>query len=399
MINVMLDVPVIEEKLEQAVDELSTQDVDLWITYCRETTEIDEPCLPFLLGFDVVWPTLILVSKEGRAAVIIGSHDAANAESLGLYEVCPYDESPRDHLLELVNDIDPGEIAVNYSEDFKIADGLTHGMYRKLTGYLEGSGYENRLQSSASVVCPMRSRKSDTERDRIFKAGTITEELYTEVTEQWDPEWTEQDVARYLHNGVNERELETAWSWDYCPLVDAGGEAAVGHTIPGDRRVPPGEVLHLDFGVKYKGYAADLQRLYYYPEDGEDPPAGLQDVFDSVRGAIEAAFDVLEPGVKGYEVDQVAREYITEQGYPEYRHGLGHNVGRNAHDDGTLLGPRWEHYGQRPYGTVQSGEIYTLELGVDTEWGYIGQEDMVKVTSSGAEYFIPPQDSFRILEP
>lgn len=96
----MTDSDLIAEKTEQAADVLAEQNVDCWLTFCRETTEIHEPCLPFLLGFDVVWPTAIVVSKEGRSAVVVGRHDAPNARELP-HEVYPYGESLEDPLLDL----------------------------------------------------------------------------------------------------------------------------------------------------------------------------------------------------------------------------------------------------------------------------------------------------------
>ena len=394
----MPDEPLVREKVEQSIDILEETETDLWVTVARETTEIDEPCLPILLGFDVVWPTLVLLSKQGEKHVVIGRHDAPNAEALDVYDVHPYDESFEPTFRELVASIDPSDIAVNFSRDNNIADGLTHGMYLQLTGALEGTGYEDALVSSSDVVSRLRSAKSPIEYDRMETAAEITEEYFSAMADEWTPDWTEADVAEFLHGLMEDRGLDSAWSWDYCPTVHAGGASEAGHTMAGDLTLPKGEVLHIDFGVKYEGYATDIQRLYYYGEDGQDPPAELQSAYDDVRAAIDAAFDAMEPGVQGFVVDDAARDEITDRGWPEYKHAVGHNVGRNAHDGGTLLGPKWDRYGESPDGIVREGEIYTLELGVDTEWGYLGQEEMVEVTSDGVEYFVEPQTEFRRLD-
>ena len=409
----MTDPDLVDEKLDQAVGLLTDTDTDLWLTVARETTEIDEPCLPFLLGFDVVWPTFVLVTKEGDRHVVIGRHDAPNAEGLGGYEVHPYDESFEPTLRSLITAIDPAEVAVNYARDDVVADGLTHGMYLQLVDTLSGTGHADNLVSAREVVGRLRSEKSSTEYDRVAQAAELTLELFDELAATWMPAWTEADIVEFLHSRMRDQGLDSAWSWDYCPTVHAGGDAPVGHTSPGDRTVPPGEVLHVDFGVKFRGYAADIQRLFYRPrtvngstgaaETGTDaadsPPAELQAAYDDVRAAIDAAFAAVEPGVRGFEVDVAARETITDRGWPAYEHAVGHNVGRNAHDGGTLLGPRWDRYGESPNGIVREGEIYTLELGVDTEWGYLGQEEMIEVTSDGATYFVEPQTALRTLSP
>jgi Xaa-Pro aminopeptidase len=106
----------------------------------------------------------------------------------------------------------------------------------------------------------------------------------------------------------------------------------------------------------------------------------------------------MEPGVQGVTVDDAARDELTDRGWPEYQHAFGHQVGRSAHDGGTLLGPTWERYGDQPLGELREGEVYTVELGVETEWGYLGQEEMVVVTDAGTEFVVPPQEELRTLE-
>lgn len=394
----MSDADLIAEKTEQAVNVLAEQDVDCWLTFCRETGDIPEPCLPFLLHFDVVWPTAILISKEGRKAVVLGRHDAPNARELDTYEVYPYDESLAEPLSDLLGEIDPDEIAVNYSRDDNTADGLTHGMYLRLCELLDGTAYADSLTSAEDVISTVRGVKSPTERERVEQAVETTGELLAVMADRWEPDWAESNASDWLHDRMNERDLGSAWSWDYCPTVHAGDESEMGHTLPGDLTLPPGEVLHVDFGVKQDGYSADMQRLFYRPSaEHPEPPAELQSAFEDVRAAIEAAREETVPGVQGYEVDDAAREELTDRGWPEYSHATGHQVGRNAHDGGTLLGPRWDRYGTSPEGEIRAGEIYTVELGVETEWGYLGQEEMVLVTEVGTEWLTDPQEELRVL--
>lgn len=66
--------------------------------------------------------------------------------------------------------------------------------------------------------------------------------------------------------------------------MHAGGDSPVGHTLPGDRTVPEGELLHVDFGVVRDGYAADVQRIWVRGEAGPELTAAFRDV----RAAIDA---------------------------------------------------------------------------------------------------------------
>ena len=111
----------------------------------------------------------------------------------------------------------------------------------------------------------------------------------------------------------------------------------------------------------------------------------MRRAFDTVVRAVEAGLAALRPGVRGYEVDAAARRVVVEAGYPEFKHGLGHGLGRAVHDGGTLLGPRWPCYGRTPEGVVEAGNVFTVELGVATEAGYVGLEEDVLVTEGGCE--------------
>jgi len=62
-----------------------------------------------------------------------------------------------------------------------------------------------------------------------------------------------------------------------------------------------------------------------------------------------------------------------------------------VHDGGTGLLPRWERYGETPYGIVEENQVYTIELGAQTDAGYIGLEEDVLVTKDGIEWLAPPQ--------
>ncbi|MFB6298749.1 MAG: hypothetical protein ABEH65_00635 [Halobacteriales archaeon] len=186
-----MDRAIVAEKTEQASRTLADLDLDCWPTFCRESDAIGEPSLPFVLGYDVVWPAAILVTDVGRAIAILGENDAAPARELDVHDVYAYRESLEPTLIEQVAAIDPDSIAINYAEDFRTADGLTHGMYRRFLGHLGGTPYADRLVSASDVIRRVRGRKSPTERDRIYRAAETTEELFAEFAEAWHPDWTD----------------------------------------------------------------------------------------------------------------------------------------------------------------------------------------------------------------
>jgi Xaa-Pro aminopeptidase len=130
-----------------------------------------------------------------------------------------------------------------------------------------------------------------------------------------------------------------------------------------------------------------------------DVPNELMHAFETVRDAIRRASETIKPGCIGYEIDSIARSYVKERGYEEYAHALGHQVGRQAHDGGVLLGPLWERYGDTPRGKTAVGNVFTLELHVKTEnYGTVSLEENIEVTADGCHFLVPSQNEFRLIQ-
>lgn len=385
---------LVPEKLQQSVEILGEKGVDLWLTFVRETSQTSDPALNLILGFDLTWQSALMVSKHGECIAIVGHFDVDNVRrTKGYHTVIGYHQSLREPLLDVLRRLDPESIAINYSVNDPAADGLTYGMFGLLENYLTDSPFASRLISAEEVIGAVRGRKTEGELARIRQAIATTEQIFTELSGRLKPGQRERQLADWVHERVAEMNLDCAWEPEYCPTFSAGPDSPYGHAMPGDWTVERGQTLQIDFGVKQRGFVADLQRTWYFLDQGETkPPAQVQQAFDAVRGAIEAGKAALRPGAVGWEVDAAARDAIIQQGYPEYQHALGHQVGRSAHDGSTILGPRWERYQNTPLGAVEEGNVYTLELGVHVpDRGYIGLEEDVLVTATGCEYLSTPQ--------
>jgi Xaa-Pro aminopeptidase len=385
---------LVREKLDQAPSILEEHGVDLWLTFVRETLLTRDPCLDLVAGTYCAWQSAFLISRSGERVAIVGRHDAAGVEELGAYsEVVAYDESIRPKLRETVERLAPESIALNYSPSDPAADGLTHGLWLVFREAFEGTPYADRIVSSARVVNSLRGRKSESERARIRAAVEETEAILAQVGGRLRPGMKEIEIAELVRAEVSRRGLGYAWEPSHCPAVNAGPEKDVGHSGPGELETRRGQLLHCDFGVEKDGYCSDLQRVWYLLDEGEsEPPADVSDVWAAVWAAVDAGAAVLRPGALGHEVDAAARTSLVSAGFPEPKYALGHQLGRSAHDGGTILGPRWDRYGEAPLGIVEEGNVYTLEYGAPVPGrGYIGLEEDVLVTSNGVEWLSTPQ--------
>jgi Xaa-Pro aminopeptidase len=385
---------LVREKLEQAPAILEEHGVDLWLTLVRETLLTRDPCLDLVAGTYCAWQSAFLVSRSGERVAIVGRHDATSVEALGAYEdVLAYDESIRPGLRETIERLAPESIALNYSPSDPAADGLTHGLWLVFREALEGTPYTDRIVSSARVVNSLRGRKSSSELARIRAAIEETEAIFRLAGSELRPGLKETQIAALMHEEVSRRGLGYAWEPSHCPAVNAGPEKDVGHSPPGELTTQRGQLLHCDFGVEKAGYCSDLQRVWYLLDDGQsEPPADVQTAWDAVWAAVDAGAAALRPGAVGHEVDGAARDRLVSAGFPEPKYALGHQLGRSAHDGGTILGPRWDRYGAASLGTVEEGNVFTLEYGAPVPGrGYVGLEEDVVVTSNGVEWLSTPQ--------
>ncbi|MFB3056532.1 MAG: M24 family metallopeptidase, partial [Ignavibacteriaceae bacterium] len=172
------------------------------------------------------------------------------------------------------------------------------------------------------------------------------------------------------------------------------------HSGPTEKVIQKGTLVNMDFGIKYKGYCSDLQRTWYVLNDGEDKaPEPAQKGFDIIYNAIQKVADSIKPGVKGVDMDSIARNYITENGYPEYPHGLGHQVGRIVHDGGAGLFPEWDRYGNLPFMELEEGQVFTIEPRLPVEgFGVSTLEEEVYITKDGCEFISKPQSELILIK-
>lgn len=385
---------IVAEKLNQAVKQLDELNLDLWLTFVRETSLTSDPSLDLILGLPMTWHSAFLVSRKGDKIAIVGRHDADAVRRLAVYDdVLAYDESIRPVLRETVARLDPRTIALNESVNDPAADGLTVGMWRYLSDTFAQTPYAARFVPAEKLIGAVRGRKSKTEIRRIQAAIQSAEQLLQGVGQGLRPGQTEQAIAARLTKARKAQRLDTAWDEGMCPIVNAGPDSPVGHGGPGLTKIERGQLLHIDFGVRQDEYCSDLQRMWYFLDKGEKrAPDEVRRAWDACWGAVLAGAEVLKPGVQGWEVDAAARRDLVQAGYPEYRHALGHQLGRTAHDGATLLGPRWERYGDTPFGVVQEGNVFTLELDVVVPGrGQIGIEEDVVVTKDGIRWLSKPQ--------
>jgi Xaa-Pro aminopeptidase len=198
-----------------------------------------------------------------------------------------------------------------------------------------------------------------------------------------------------LRVGVSERQVQIEFEAEafrrgaeamaYDTIVGGGSNSGVLHAAPTGRRFAAGELVLIDAGAQYLGYASDITRTY--PVGGS-----LTSVQGEIHGVVhraeQAAIARCEPGVEWRDVHRAAAVSIAEglaalgilRGGPEelvdsgatalfFPHGIGHLVGLGVRDaGGTPL--RERRHDPKPYPNLridlplEPGLVVTVEPGI-----------------------------------
>ncbi len=377
-----------EEKVDQARRYMDARGIDLAIVRDRGT---GDPSVPLLFGTRTAHDTFYLMTTRGTT-VLAHPDDERGVRDAGLFdEVIVYGtDGPAATVGGFVRSADPRRIALNISKTNHLADGLDVGAYRSLLAMI-GEPYASRIVSSEDYIQKLRSIKSAQELAYIRRAIEITLEIYDEVFSAARAGMTEIEVGELFIEGMKKRDVVNGISRDLSPPIVM--KHRIAHRAPGEGVLEPGDYVICDFSVDYMGYCSDIARTAYVLKPGETAPSEpMQKAFRTVREATEAALAVLKPGAVGKDVDHAARQYVLDRGYPNIFHAVGHQVGRDVHDGGTILGPEKKSYRKAALGTVEEGMVFAIEPTILYEEGpAIISEDNYVVTADGPELLGEPQ--------
>jgi Xaa-Pro aminopeptidase len=370
-------------KIEQVLTLLNEHNIGCWVILMREGKE---KSLELLLGKEFIGESAFIFTKEKKIAVVAG-YDKDRVEDM---EILTYTKGINEVLPGVIQEISPHTISMNFAEHDHTVDSLTHGLFLKFQKMLNEIDFTGEIVSSESFLGELRSVKTAEEIQRIKEAVKVTEEIFDEVPDIIHHGITEKEIVTKMGDMTRRSGCQLAWG---DPAVTFGLETELGHRISSHRKLTKEESIHIDFGVKYEGYCSDLQRVFYY---GGTPPDEMVKAFDTIKKAQKESVDCITPGKKGYEIDAVARAIITGNGYPEYNHGLGHQIGREVHDGGCILGPLWERYEKNAKKLIKKGNVFTVEPSI---YGAVnlGLEDDV-VVKRKAEYLSHPQKEIIVIE-
>lgn len=167
-------------------------------------------------------------------------------------------------------------------------------------------------------------------------------------------------------------------------IIAFGSNAAEPHHHPTNRKLVDGDIVKVDFGAQYKGWASDITRTFFF---GKPKSPELVTILDIVTEAQRLGREAVRPGIETSEIDKICRDYIESKGYGKFfTHSTGHGVGIDVHE---LPG-----VGRRSGNVVlEEGMVITVEPGIYVkDLGGARVEDTILVTKTGAKVLSRPED-------
>jgi Xaa-Pro aminopeptidase len=264
-------------------------------------------------------------------------------------------------------------IYLNTNENDRKANLLETRDYRYIKQMKERFPLHN-YERSAKILSRLRSIKTPQEVDVIKTAIDITNKTFRRVLQFIKPGVMEYEIeAEIVHEFLRNRSKGEA----YGSIIASGDRARTLHYVFNNDECKDGEMVLMDFGANYGGYAADLTRtipvngtftkrqkevynaclhLHNYAKGLLKPGITILDYHDKVGD--EATKTFLKIGL--LKKEDVKNEDKENRAYRKYLyHGISHHLGLDVHDLGTKVEP------------LQPGMVLTVEPGI-----YIEEEQM-----------------------
>mgnify|MGYP003288237143 CR=1 FL=1 len=222
----------------------------------------------------------------------------------------------------------------------------------------------------ASIIHEMRVLKTPEEIEIMQTAADIAAEAHVEAMKATRAGMQEYEIEALIEQVFRKR---GAAGPAYTSIVGGGPNATVLHYINNDAELRDGDLLLVDAGAEYKGYASDITRTF--PINGRYTKA-QREIYDLVLKAQMACVEMVRPGVTHDQLKRHSIEVLTEgmvklgllKGDPEelikeskheqfYMHGLGHMIGIDVHDVG-------KYYFGEDSRALEPGVVMTVEPGI-----------------------------------
>jgi len=404
---------VLAERLDDVVPMLMRREgIDAWVIISREYNE--DPILKTML------PATWLNARRRTVLMFIDHGDGRGVERMAVARYAVADlfpgvwdpeEQPDQwaRIAELLNEANPQRIALNYSDDYGLADGLTYTEYREFNNALP-ERLRNRIESAEPLAVGWLETRTATEMELYRDVMTIAHDIIREgfsagvITPGIT---TLDDLSWWFRQRVHDLGLST---WFHTSLeVDRSEQSQ--QRLEEEGRDPKvlirGDHVHIDFGISYLRLKTDTQQnAYILREDESDVPDYMQQALREGNRLQDILTSNFANGRSGNEILRMSLEQAKEEGLDPIIYT--HPIGLHGHAAGTTIGMWDQQKGVPGSGDrlMQPNTAYSIELNAQVDVPEWGSEPLpMKLEEDGFwngesfNYIQPRQTEYHVIDP
>lgn len=404
---------ILAERLDTVVPMLMRREgIDAWILIAREYNE--DPVLKTML------PATWLNARRRTVLMFIDHGDSRGVERMAVARyavgdlfpgVWDPDQQPDQwqRIADILEEADPARIALNFSENYALADGLTYTEQRALQAALPAR-LQNRLQSAEALAVGWLETRIESEMEIYRDVMTVAHDIIREgfSAEVITPGvTTTDDLVWWFRQRVQDLGLDT---WFHTSIETERSQRSLEEIAASDLDpdiLYKGDHIHIDFGISYLNLQTDTQQNAYILRDDED------DVPDYMKLALEEGNRLQDILTGNFRAGRSGNDILARSLQQAREEGLNpiiytHPIGLHGHAAGTTIG-MWDQQDGVP-GTgdylMQPNTAYSIELNalVDVpEWGDeplpMKLEEDGFFTGDSFYYIQPRQTEYHVIDP
>ena len=291
---------------------------------------------------------------------LIGTHQSGRMVEFFPTIISYGEEGLKPHLSKYINKRKPKKIAINRSRTVSMSDGITVEMLAFLEDAI-GPKYSSRLTSSQDLIFDYINHRTAAELEIETNASHRTWYILRRAfsNEVVTPGKTKlMDIYGFILQEWQDQDLE----FNFSPGITIYRKGVNGGIDDTENPiVEPGDILHVDFGVRLMGLVTDQQHVAYVLRKNEnEPPMGLQKLFKQSVIVGDFFAEELQAGKIGSDVKTTIEKRAAKQGIKASIYG--HTQGNWVHGAGARAVFDWpDRYGDFAREPVRSSEFWSIE--------------------------------------
>jgi hypothetical protein len=360
---------ILEERLDALVPQLmQREDIDAWVLIAREYNE--DPVLKTML------PATWLNARRRTVLMFIDHGDSRGVERFAIAryavgELFPGAWNPEEQpdqyqrIAELLTEFNPSKIALNFSDTYALADGLTYSEQKDFSAALS-SELQGRIVSAENLAVGWLETRTTSEMEVYKDVMTIAHEIIAEgftAAVVKPGETTIDDLAWWYRQRVSNLGLDTWFHTGIELMRSDASQLAIGDDPDSKNIFHKGDLIHIDFGISYLNLQTDTQQNAYILKDNETTaPDYLVEALHKGNELQDILTDNFQVGRTGNEILQRTREQAISAGIEPIIYT--HPIGLHGHAAGTTIG-MWDKQGGVPGSgdyAMNPNTAYSIEL-------------------------------------